>query len=81
MENDIRHRMLTTLHLTTVKIVLLCAYDLLQDAVKTQEGPRQEGHHRKEAENNEEENYEEEDEEVEKDAAGRDKGTNRRAEM
>lgn len=59
-------------------MVLLSACDSLQGDVKTQDGPRQEGDHRKEAENNEEENYEEEDEEME---AGRDKGTNRRAEM
>ncbi|KAJ4935725.1 hypothetical protein JOQ06_017253 [Pogonophryne albipinna] len=49
--------------------------NLEQDEVKHQEGPRQEGGHRKEAEHNEEENYEEEEED------GRDKGTNRRAEM
>lgn len=46
--------------------------------MKNQDGPRKEGDHRKEAENNEEENYEED---LEEDMAGRDKGTNRRAEM
>ncbi|KAK1900360.1 Golgi integral membrane protein 4 [Dissostichus eleginoides] len=53
--------------------------NLEQDEVKHQEGPRQVGGHRKEAEHNEEENYEEEEEDVDED--GRDKGTNRRAEM
>lgn len=46
-----------------------------------QEGPKKEGDHRTDAENNEEENYEEDEEETEGDAAGRDKRTNRRAEM
>lgn len=64
-----------------IKQSLLCACDLLQDEVKNRDGPRKEGDHRKEAENNEEENYEEEEEELAEDAAGREKGTNRRAEM
>lgn len=62
-------------------IILVSACDLFQDEGKNQEGPRNEGNHRKDAKNNEEENYEEEEEEVEEDVAGRDKGTNRRAEM
>lgn len=46
-----------------------------------QEEPKKDGGHRKEGENNEEENYEEDEEEGVEDAAGRDKGKNRRAEM
>lgn len=71
--------MLTRLNVKAIKssrCVVSC-----QDEGKNQEGPRQVGDHRKEAENNEEENYEEEEEEAEDDTAGRDKGTNRRAEM
>lgn len=60
---------------------LFCSCDLLQDEVKTQEGPKKERGHRKDAENNEEENYEEEEEEAAEDTAGQEKGTHRRAEM
>lgn len=60
-------------------MLFTCAW--LQDQVKNQEGLRKNEDHRNAAKNNEEENYEEDEEELEEDAAGQDKGANRRAEM
>uniref|UniRef100_A0A3B3U8D1 Golgi integral membrane protein 4 n=1 Tax=Poecilia latipinna TaxID=48699 RepID=A0A3B3U8D1_9TELE len=63
----------------TDSVLFVCACYVDQNDAKNQDGPRKKQNHQNGA--HEEENYEEEEEEVEEDAAGQDKGTNRRAEM